>query len=76
MSPATRALACALVAVLAACCRGQPNPVVLRNSYGMETHILRVGACVQRLLVPDAVTGELVDVMMGFEDPEQYRVSG
>jgi hypothetical protein len=49
--------------------------VVLRNPSGMEAHILPVGACVQRLLVPDR-DGKLADVMAGFDDPEEYRVRG
>lgn len=47
--------------------------VVLKTPSGMEAHILPVGACVQRLLVPDR-DGKLADVMAGFDDPDEYRV--
>ncbi|KAL4421637.1 hypothetical protein ABPG75_010928 [Micractinium tetrahymenae] len=46
-----------------------PEPVVLRNSDGMEVHILPVGASLQRLLVPDAA-GQLADVLLGFDSEE------
>lgn len=52
--------------------RQRINKVVLRNSNGMEAHILKTGACIQQLLVPNAA-GELVDVMLGFEDEEAYQ---
>lgn len=49
--------------------------VVLRNQNGAEAHILSTGACVQRLLVPSATTGELADVLLGFDEPAFYAVS-
>lgn len=50
-----------------------PGAVVLKNANGVEAHVLPTGACVQRLLVPDR-DGKVTDVMLGFEDVEQYKV--
>ena len=47
---------------------------VLRNKHGMEMHIIDTGAVVQRLYVPDA-SGQLVDVLAGFDDADIYSVS-
>ncbi|EFN54490.1 hypothetical protein CHLNCDRAFT_9386, partial [Chlorella variabilis] len=44
----------------------------LKNANGVEAHVLPTGACVQRLLVPDR-DGKVTDVMLGFEDVEQYK---
>lgn len=63
---------CALL-IFIAVCSAQDDPIVLRNANGMEVHLLSTGACVQRLLVPDGAGGT-VDVMLGFDDPESYRV--
>lgn len=60
-------------AILIATCSAQDDPIVLRNANGMEAHLLRTGACVQRLLVPDGA-GSTVDVILGFDDAESYRV--
>jgi len=46
---------------------------VLRNGNGMELHVLRVGAAVQRLLVPDRA-GRLADVVLGFDSEVAYEV--
>ena len=48
--------------------------VVLRNPAGMEAAIIPTGACVRRLLLPAADGGPPVDVMLGFDDEEQYKV--
>lgn len=64
-----------LGALLGACpslAQVTPGAIVLKNKHGVEAHILLVGACIQRLLVPGQ--DGLKDVMMGFEDVEQYRV--
>jgi len=67
-------LACALVA---ACAAAESKPasdaVVLTNENGMEVHILPTGASLQRLYVPDA-NGELVDVLLGYDEEEVYKV--
>lgn len=49
-------------------------PVVLRNAHGVEVHVLRVGAAIQRLLVPDS-RGELADIALGFDTAPQYAAS-
>jgi len=46
--------------------------IVLKNSKGVEAHILPLGGCIQRLLVP--ARDGVKDIMLGFDDPEQYRV--
>jgi len=46
---------------------------VLRNGNGMELHVLRVGAAVQRLLVPDRA-GRLADVVLGYDSEAAYEV--
>lgn len=46
-------------------------PIVLRNSRGMEVHVLREGGIIQRLLVPSA-SGALADVVLGFDDLLPY----
>lgn len=45
--------------------------IVLRNSAGVEAHILQVGAVIQRLYVPDRL-GKVEDIVLGFDDPEPY----
>ena len=47
---------------------------MLRNGNGMELHVLRTGAAVQRLLVPDAA-GSLADVVLGFDNETAYEAS-
>lgn len=46
-------------------------PLVLRNSHGVEVHILRTGASIQRLLLPDK-SGALADVVLGFDSESHY----
>ncbi len=46
---------------------------MLRNGNGMELHVLRVGAAVQRLLVPDRA-GRLADVVLGYDSEAAYEV--
>ena len=48
---------------------------MLRNGNGMELHVLRTGAAVQRLLVPDAA-GSLADVVLGFDNETAYEARG
>ena len=43
----------------------------LRNSHGVEVHILRTGASIQRLLLPDK-SGALADVVLGFDSESHY----
>lgn len=63
---------------LAAAQQTLDGELVLRNAKGMEVGILPTGACVRRLLVPldnpGACSPPVVDVMLGFDDEEQYRV--
>ena len=42
---------------------------------GLEAHITDLGATLQRLYVPDA-NGQLADVVLGFDCPEDYIKSG
>ena len=44
----------------------------LRNQKGMEAHITDYGATVVRLYVPDR-EGNLVDVVLGYEDAAGYE---
>jgi aldose 1-epimerase len=46
---------------------------VLRNNTGMEVHVLRTGAVIQRIIVPDK-NGHLDDVVLGFDDEAAYKV--
>ncbi|PRW60803.1 Squalene synthase isoform A [Chlorella sorokiniana] len=46
--------------------------ITLRNGKGVEVHILRRGATIQRLLVPDRA-GKLEDVVLGFDDEAPYK---
>lgn len=46
---------------------------MLKNA-GIEVHILRRGAIIQRLLVPDR-SGSVADVVLGFDDEQPYKVS-
>ncbi|KAL3928564.1 MAG: hypothetical protein SGPRY_002335 [Prymnesium sp.] len=50
------------------------RPIVLRNAAGAEAHVLRTGAIIQRLLVPDR-TGRLEDVVLGLDSEAQYLTS-
>ena len=75
------AVAClvAVVLVLVAIPKGNfraPQPAagtafVLRNTHGVEVHLLSTGASIQRLLLPDR-HGALADVALGFEEEEPY----
>ena len=44
----------------------------LENDNGMRADIITYGARIQRLFVPDK-DGKLIDVVAGFDDPEQFR---
>lgn len=46
--------------------------IILKSKGGMEVHVLRTGAVVQRLIVPDA-SGNTADVVLGFDDEEPYQ---
>jgi aldose 1-epimerase len=61
--------------VLAACQAQTDDETVitLRNSNGVQADIMALGAIIHRLLVPD-VYGIADDVVLGFDDPETYRV--
>lgn len=50
-------------------------PLVLRSPGGVEVHVLRVGAAIQRLLVPDR-RGVRRDVALGFDEARQYAEPG
>lgn len=45
---------------------------VLNNSHGVEVHLIPTGAVIQRLLLPDA-SGQVADVVLGFDTIEPYR---
>ena len=64
----------ALASLAAAQAAAADREIVLRNSRGMEAGIVPTGACITRLLLPAADGGPAVDVMMGFDDEEPYRV--
>ena len=46
---------------------------VLKNTGGVEVHVLRRGAIIQRLLVPHA-RGTVADIVLGFDTEEPYKV--
>ncbi|KAF8061163.1 hypothetical protein HT031_004625 [Scenedesmus sp. PABB004] len=46
-------------------------PLVLTNALGVEVHVLRVGAAIQRLIVP-LPGGERRDVVLGHNRPSTY----
>lgn len=45
---------------------------LLENDNGMRAQIITYGARIQKLFVPD-MNGNFIDVVAGFEDPEEYR---
>ena len=47
---------------------------ILHGLNGLEVHISPLGAVIQRLYVPD-VCGDVVDVVLGYDDLEAYLVS-
>ncbi len=52
-----------------------PGTVILRNSKRtLEAHVIPTGAIIQRLLVPDR-SGNMVDVVLGYDTLEPYLVS-
>lgn len=51
-----------------------PADFVLKNGNGMEVRVLRTGAIIQSIIVPDR-NGHLEEVVYGFDDPEDYLVS-
>eukprot|EP00884_Botryococcus_braunii_P005885 jgi/Botrbrau1/15298/Bobra.0096s0001.1 len=44
---------------------------VLKNSHGIEVHVLSIGGVIQRLFVPDR-NGSSDDVVLGFDDTTNY----
>ena len=52
---------------------GGTIPIILSNANGMQVHILAIGATIQRLIVPNQ-QGMAEDVVLGFDDPNQYQV--
>lgn len=46
---------------------------VLKNGNGMEVRVLRTGAILKSVIVPDR-NGNLDDVVYGFDDPGDYLV--
>ena len=47
---------------------------ILAGPGGLEVHISPLGGVIQRLLVPDR-DGNLEDIVLGYDDIEQYAVS-
>ena len=47
---------------------------MLKNSKGMEAHVIPYGCIIQKLLVPDR-NGNLTDVVLGYDTLEPYLVS-
>jgi aldose 1-epimerase len=45
--------------------------LVLRNRRGIEVHLLRTGASIQKLLLPDR-NGKFADVVLGFDEEVAY----
>lgn len=50
---------------------GASENLVLRNRNGIEVHLLRTGASIQRLLLPDR-HGHKADVVLGFDHEARY----
>ncbi len=50
------------------------NEIVLKNGKGVEVHLIRRGAIITRLLLPDPNTGAHVDVVLGFDEEHPYKV--
>lgn len=48
------------------------SAIVLKNRAGVEAHVLRRGAIIQKLLVPNA-SGALADVVLGFDEEQPYK---
>ena len=75
---ATAGVLCATCALLVLLLSIRPpgtkmSAIVLKNSAGVEVHVLRRGAIVQSLLVPNA-SGALADVVLGFDEEQPYKV--
>ena len=49
------------------------SAIVLKNRAGVEAHVLRRGAIIQKLLVPNS-SGALADVVLGFDEEQPYKV--
>lgn len=46
--------------------------ITLKNEAGVEVHIIRTGACIQRLIVPDR-SGHAADIVLGFDQEQPYK---
>ena len=51
--------------------QSEGSHLVLRNRRGIEVHLLRTGASIQRLLLPDR-DGKFADVVLGFDEEVAY----
>ena len=51
--------------------RANSDVILLRNAAGSEAHILKIGAIIQKLLVPDS-DGNFADVVLGFDEEARY----
>ena len=63
--------AAALAAYVLLSSRTNSDVILLRNAAGSEVHILKHGAIIQKLLVPDR-DGNFADVVLGFDDEARY----
>lgn len=52
----------------------QMDGIVLKNGKGVEVHLIRRGAIITRLLLPDSKTSAPVDVVLGFDEEQPYKV--
>lgn len=50
------------------------DEIVLKNGKGVEVHIIRRGAIITRILLPDSTTSAPVDVVLGFDEEQPYKV--
>lgn len=65
---------CAIVlarSVIAANIQNDGDAIVLHGAHGVEVHILRTGASIQKLLIPDR-NGKIADVALGFDSEIAY----
>ena len=63
--------AVALTAYVWLSSRTNSEVILLRNAAGSEVHVLRTGAIIKKLRVPDR-DGNLDDVVLGFDDEARY----
>ncbi|KAL4447516.1 hypothetical protein ABPG75_004735 [Micractinium tetrahymenae] len=48
------------------------DEIVVKNGKGVEVHLIRRGAIITRLLVPDK-SGSVADVVLGFDEEQPYK---